>query len=122
MTDKFYADIITRTEVDHDASRLEISLCDTAGHSRTLSLSSEALVELVTILAQSSMAQDAAHKGLTRIPESYAVGHGRHEPLVMLRFEDEPAYGLSARQAMNLGVALVEQAEALADMKYLLRQ
>ena len=56
------------------------------------------------------------------MPKRYAVGHGRHEPLVMLRFEDEAAYGLSPSQATVMGEALLEEAEALSDIKYLMRQ
>lgn len=40
----------------------------------------------------------------------------------MLRFEDEPAYGLSVSQAEDLAEALLEEAEAVADTKYCMRQ
>ena len=59
---------------------------------------------------------------LTKIPKRYAVGHGCHEPVVMIRFEDEPAYGLSVTQAAALAEALLEEAEAVSDTMYCMRQ
>ena len=40
----------------------------------------------------------------------------------MLRFEDDPAYGLTADQALDLGEALIDEAEALAKVKFPARQ
>lgn len=41
----------------------------------------------------------------------------------MVRFEDDPAYGLTAEQAFGLGEALLEEAETVATkMKYAARQ
>jgi hypothetical protein len=40
----------------------------------------------------------------------------------MLRFEDEAAYGLSVTQAENLAEALLDEAEAVADATYCMRQ
>jgi hypothetical protein len=40
-----------------------------------------------------------------------------------LRFEDEPAYGLSAEQAIGLGEALIEEAETITTKaRYPVRQ
>jgi hypothetical protein len=73
------------------------------------------------VLADQSDVRNAA-KNLTKIPDRYAVGHGRHEPFVMLRFEDDPAYGLTAEQALNLGEALLDEVETIAKAKYPVRQ
>jgi hypothetical protein len=59
---------------------------------------------------------------LTKTPDRYAVGRGKYEPFVLLRFEDEPAYGLTAEQAANLGEALLEEAEAVRATRYPMRQ
>jgi hypothetical protein len=40
----------------------------------------------------------------------------------MIRFEDEPAYGLSVTQAAALAEALLEEAEAVSDTMYCMRQ
>ena len=50
------------------------------------------------------------------------MGSGRHEPVVLLRFEDEHAYGLSPDQAVQLGEALLEEAEAMSNVRYPVRQ
>jgi hypothetical protein len=40
----------------------------------------------------------------------------------LLRFEDEPAYGLSPDQAAQLGEALLEEIEAMSTKRYSMRQ
>jgi len=121
MGKTFFAEMITRSEFDRDDSRLEISVCDTQGQSQTLSLGPDALAALSAILAEVSTARPAGEH-LTKLPKRYAVGRGRHAPFVMLRFEDEPAYGLSPAQAADLGEALLEEAETLSDTGYVMRQ
>src|SRR5271168_976508 len=117
MPEKFCAEILTRSEFDRTNSRLEISLCDARGECRTISLSANAVSALVSVLGEHSHVGNAAND-LTKIPDRYAVGHGRHEPFVMLRFEDDPAYGLTAEQALNLGEALLDEVETIAKAKY----
>jgi hypothetical protein len=121
MPEKFCAEILTRSEFDRSNARLEISLCDARGECRTISLSANALSALVSVLGEHSHVGNAAND-LTKIPDRYAVGHGRHEPFVMLRFEDDPAYGLTAEQALNLGEALLDEVETIAKAKYPVRQ
>ncbi len=87
-----------------------------------LSFGADAIAALATILAELSTSDPAARQHLTKMPKRYAVGHGRNEPLVMLRFEDEAAYGLTSSQATEMAEALLEEAEALSDIKYLMRQ
>jgi hypothetical protein len=122
MADKFLAEMVTRTEFDRSRSRLEISFSDIKGSSQVLSFGADAIAALTAIFADVSAADPAARERLTKMPKRYAVGHGRHEPLVMLRFEDDAAYGLSPSQATAVGEALLEEAEALSDIKYLMRQ
>jgi hypothetical protein len=122
MADKFFAEMVTRAEYDHPRSRLEISFSDAKGSSQVLSFGADAIAALATILAEPSTSDPAARQNLTKMPKRYAVGHGRHEPLVMLRFEDEAAYGFTPSQATEMAEALLEEAEALSDIKYLMRQ
>ncbi len=121
MPEKFCAEILTRSEFDLTNSRLEISLCDARGECRTISLSANAVSALVSVLGENSH-ERTAENDLTNIPDHYAVGHGRHEPFVMLRCEDDPAYGLTAEQALNLGEALLDEVETIAKAKYPARQ
>ncbi|MFT3731063.1 MAG: hypothetical protein QM780_06500 [Hyphomicrobium sp.] len=120
MSEKFNAEILTRSERDRSNNRLEISLCDAAGECRTISLGRDAIAALALLLAE---ADNKRGTNLTKIPDSFAVGHGRHEPVVMLRFEDEPAYGLTREQALGLGEALIEEAETIeSKVRYPARQ
>ena len=122
MANTFFAELITRSEFDGSSERLEITVSNSAGGSQTLSLSPDALAALAEIVADLEKSDPSSRERLTKIPKRYAVGHGRHEPFVMLRFEDEPAYGLSATQAADLAEALLEEDEAVADTRYLMRQ
>ncbi|MET0640664.1 MAG: hypothetical protein ABWZ19_11670 [Hyphomicrobium sp.] len=120
MPEKFNAEILARSEVDRTNDRLEISLCDATGECRTVSLGANAVSALALLLADHTR-RETGH--LTKIPDNFAVGHGRHEPFVMLRFEDDPAYGLTAEQALGLGEALIDEAESMATtIKYPVRQ
>ncbi len=121
MTEKFCAEILTRSEFDRSNVRLEISLCDVRGECRTISLSASVVSALASVLEEHSQVRTATND-LTKIPDRYAVGHGRHEPFVMLRFEDDPAYGLTAEQALNLGEALLDEVETITKAKYPVRQ
>ncbi len=122
MPEKFYAELLLRSERDRANERLEITLCDASGTTRTISLSSDAVTALTSLLTDHAQKTGAAGN-VTKLPESFAVGHGRHEPVVMLRFEEDPAYGLTADQALGLGEALIEEAETIsAKMKYPARQ
>jgi len=122
MAETFFADMIAKSEIDRTTSRLEIALSDAAGRVQTVSLGPDAIAALVAITSQAGHADATSSGRLTKIPKRYAVGHGRHEPVVMLRFEDEPAYGLSVTQAEDLAEALLEEAEAVADTTYYMRQ
>lgn len=122
MADTFFAEMITNSELDRTGSRLEVSLSDKTGRTHRISLGADVIAALATILADTSASNARSSERLTKIPKRYAVGHGRHEPFVMLRFEDEPAYGLSATQAADLAEALLEEAETVADARYCMRQ
>jgi hypothetical protein len=119
MTKIFSAEVITRSNFNNETSRLEIALADSTGSARTLSLGPDAIAALAEIVAGLPV---LTGNHLTKIPKRYAVGHGRHEPVVMIRFEDEPAYGLSVTQAAALAEALLEEAEAVSDTMYCMRQ
>jgi hypothetical protein len=114
MAEKFFAEMLTRSELDRATQRLELSICDVAGHSLTLSVGPDALAALAAILSDLGTVA-ASRARITKMPRRYAVGRGRHEPYVMLRFEDDAAYGLSPAQAANLGEALLEEAEAITE-------
>jgi hypothetical protein len=114
MAEKFFAEMLARSEINPASQRLELSICDVAGQSMMLSVGPDVIAALAQIMLDLDPAAGSRAR-VTKMPRRYAVGHGRHEPYVMLRFEDDAAYGLSPAQAANLGEALLEEAEALAD-------
>ena len=114
--DKFFGELVVRSM--HSGSRLEIEFADKAGQRRTVSLSAEAVAALAEIVGRFSISNQRSCEHLTKIPRHYAVGSGKHEPVVLLRFEDEPAYGFSPDQAVQLGEALLEEAEAMSTVRY----
>jgi hypothetical protein len=85
-------------------------------------LSADALAALAEIVSQFSKSTSISGEHLTKIPKHFAVGHGRHERFVLLRFEDEPAYALTPDQAANLSEALLEEMEAISTVRYSMRQ
>ena len=119
--DKFCAELVVRSEVQR-GSRLEIEFSDGTGQHQTISISPDAVAALAEIISQFSTSNQRSSEHLTKIPRHYAVGSGRHEPVVLLRFEDEHAYGLSPDQAVQLGEALLEEAEAMSNVRYPVRQ
>jgi hypothetical protein len=119
MHEKFNAEILTRSERDRTNDRIEISLCNIAGECRTISLGRDVISALSALLTETP----AQSSDMTKIPDNFSVGHGRHEPIVMIRFEDEPAYGLTAEQAFGLGESLIEEAEMISTrVRYPARQ
>ena len=119
--DKFCGELVVRSDV-HSGSRLEIEFADQAGQHQTVSLSADAVNALAEIIGQFLISNQRSREHLTKLPRHYAVGHGRHEPVVLLRFEDETAYGLSPDQAAELGEALLEEVEAMSTKRYSVRQ
>lgn len=122
MGDTFFAEMITNSKLERSTSRLEITLADSAGRVRTISLGAEVIAALAELTPEIASSRSVSNACLTKLPQRYAVGHGRHEPVVMLRFEDEPAYGLSATLAADLAEALLDEVEMVADTKYCARQ
>jgi len=88
---------------------LEIVLTGTDGNDTKLRLSSDTAAGLAAILsefaAKSAVRSDAA---LTKRPKTFAVGTGRFERVVLLRFEDDAPYALGPELAMELCEALLE--------------
>jgi len=120
MAEKVVADHVTDARWDDAASRLEVAMTDRLGKPVTLSIGRGAISALAALTAR----YDAAAAGgeLTKIPQGFAIGHGRYEPLVLLRFENEAPYGLSSELALQLGEALVDEAAEIGERRYPARQ
>jgi hypothetical protein len=105
MAADFNAAFVARTELMADGESWAITLVTKAGAAHTITLTAVAAAALSSALADGTTG--AAH-GLTKRPHNFAVGTGKHQPVVMIRFEKDVPYGLSASQAQILGRELIE--------------
>lgn len=122
MTRKFVATVITHTKNTDDAKRLEVTFADPSGQLHTLSVPAAIASSLAAVLHDFSLASRTAGAIPTKLPKEFAVGAGRYEPMVLVRFEDDAPYGLEAEQAEALARALAEQATLVATVPMALRQ
>lgn len=101
--------IIAHKVSESGPSRLEITL-GSRGRECIVTLTPE------TAAAIARLAGEFAHQivpggpSLTKMPSEFAVGSGVHDPVVLVRFENETPYGLSAETAHELGRALIQEA------------
>ena len=56
------------------------------------------------------------------MPRQMVVGSAQHERLVLIRFDEEPPYGLDLDEAENLWRGLREETETVSRLKAPLRQ
>lgn len=122
MTHKFIATGVARTATQEGTQRLEISFTDVAGALQTVSIPAALAASLASVLEDFAVSSNAAGPIPTKMPRDFAVGTGRYEQVVLVRFEDDAPYGLEASQAEQLGRALVEQAALVSRAPAPLRQ
>jgi hypothetical protein len=67
------------------------------------------------VLGTLASSRDGA--GLTKLPKRCAVGTARHGPLVLIRFDDDPPYGLDPFEAETLWREVREGAEVVSRRK-----
>ena len=106
-----------------NAGHLEVVVVGADGKDTRLCLSADTAANLATILseyaAQSAIRSEAA---LTKRPKTFAVGAGRFERVVLLRFEDDAPYALRPELARELCEALLETSENVIDQPALILQ
>ncbi len=125
MTEPFAAQAIVTTRAESAADRLAVTLADTMGCERTLTLTAETAAALALVLgefARSARPASSSQALPTKMPSGFAIGAGRFEQVVLVRFEDDVPYGLAAEEALRLGHALIAEAEQLAGAPAPLRQ
>jgi hypothetical protein len=122
MQRKLNTDMIVRTHRSADARILEVTFARADGSEQTLRLTVESVASLAGALQDCKLAPQLGGPTPTKMPRHFAVGSGRYEQVVLVRFEDDTPYGLSASQASELGQALVEQAETVGASVVMLRQ
>lgn len=122
MATKFTSRVIVRTERSADGRTLDVTLGDGLGEHSTISLNAESAACLAKVLEGFDGRPPNAAMTQTKFPRNFAVGHGRHDRVVLVRFEDDTPYGLDADQAAELASALAEEAEDVSMLPMPMRQ
>jgi hypothetical protein len=96
------------------ADHLEVVVVGPDGRDSKLSLSADAAASLAAILGEfASKTKARSDAALTKRPKTFAVGTGRYERVVLLRFEDDAPYALHPELARELCEALLEASESI---------
>jgi hypothetical protein len=123
MSKTFRAQSLTETRIEQGERRLQMTFLDATGARQTISLPALVAGDLAQVLkALSAELGDAGSTHFTRMPRHLAVGTARHERLVLIRFDDEPPYGLDVDEAETLWRDLREQTEAVSRLAEPMRQ
>ena len=123
MDDIFCAQTLVETRVGDDKRRLEMTFVNAEGRRHTLSLPVGVAADLVDVLrALATPTNGFNQPQFTKLPKQLAVASAKHERLVLLRFDDEPPYGLGLDEAENLWRGLREEAATVSRLKAPLRQ
>ncbi len=118
MSGKFDAQSLVETRTDSDARRLEMTFMDADGRRQAISLPVEIAADLAPVLRSLASRLNGSNKAeFTRMARLTAVGSARHERLVLIRFDDDPPYGLDPDEAENLWREVREQTEQVSRMK-----
>lgn len=122
MQDVFRAEAIAADVVERGERRLSITLADAAGRETTVSLTPEVSAALARIASEFAHHAETGDPTPTKMPNGFAIGSGRFEPVVLIRFEDDVPYGLSVDHAMRLGRALIAEAKQMTSQPPGMRQ
>lgn len=113
MSAKFAARSLVQTKTSEDQRTFELTFVNAGGDRHTLSLPIDVAADLAPVL--DSLAHNASGTNgarFTRIPKQWAVGTARHERLVLIKFDDDPPYGLAPEAAESLWQEVREEIEA----------
>lgn len=110
MQDRFVAQALVETGIDKQGSRVELTFIGADGGRHKLSIPRRLASDLVSVLT--SLSPDSGtdtRTELTKLPQRWALGSAAHERLVLLRFDDDPPYGLDVEVARHLCNEFSEQ-------------
>ncbi len=100
-----------------------MTFVDADGLSQTITLPAAVAADLAPVLKSlSAELSDPGRTQFTRMPRQMVVGSAKHERLVLIRFDEEPPYGLDLDEAENLWRGLREETETVSRLKAPLRQ
>ncbi|MBX9589002.1 MAG: hypothetical protein K2X43_06845 [Hyphomonadaceae bacterium] len=123
MSGTFEAQALVQTRARRKQHRLEMTFVDADGRRQTISLPAAVAADLAQVLTSLSAGLSEPGKAqFTRMPRQMAVGSAKHERLVLIRFDDEPPYGLDPDEAETLWRGVREEAEQVARLKAPMRQ
>ena len=123
MSHTFMAQSLVETRAKDSERRFEMTFVDAGGRLQTISLPVAVAADLSAVLQSLSAGVDNGGKmQFTRMPKLLAVGSARHERLVLIRFDDEPPYGLNVEEAESLWREVREETEIVQRLKAPVRQ
>jgi hypothetical protein len=123
MSRTFHAQSLAQTKPAKDGRSFEMTFVDAKGAKRTISMPAQVAADLAPVLA--SLAESLARsKGpqFTKVPKEWAVGRAQHERLVLIKFDEDPPYGLAIDDAAHLWREVREEAEIVSLMGEPVRQ
>jgi hypothetical protein len=115
---KFVVQSLAETRTSEDRRRFELTFVDARGRKQTISVPVGIAADLVPVL--NSLAEGlGGAKGakFTKMPRQWAVGTAQHERLVLLKFDDDPPYGLDLKVAETLWREVREETESVSRLK-----
>ena len=123
MSRSFKAQSLVETRNKREERRVEMTFVDADGVRQTISLPAAVVADLAPVLKTlSTELSDPGRTQFTRMPRQLAVGSAKSERLVLIRFDEEPPYGLDLDEAETLWRGLREEAETVSRLKAPLRQ
>jgi hypothetical protein len=122
-TKTFRAQSLAQTRTSKDQRSFEMTFVDAAGAKRTISMPLQMAADLVPVL--SALADGVGRSSrpqFTKVPKEWAVGRAQHERLVLIKFDEDPPYGLAIDDAAHLWREVREEAEIVSLMGEPVRQ
>lgn len=123
MSRNFKAQSLVSTRTKREERRVEMTFVDADGLSQTITLPATVAADLAPVLTTlSADLSDPGRTQFTRMPKQMSVGNAQHERLVLIRFDEDPPYGLDLDEAESLWRGLREETETVSRLKAPLRQ
>ena len=115
---KFVAQSLAETRTSVDRRRFELTFVDARGQKQTISVPVGVAADLVPVLNSLTDGLGGARRAkFTKMPRQWAVGTAQHERLVLLKFDDDPPYGLDLKVAEDLWREVREETESVSRLK-----
>lgn len=109
----FYAQIIVGSSPILDGSQFSIEFSRTNGESLLVIVPTVIMRDYLPILQKvvPPRSPESASTSFMRLPETWVTGTAASNPLVCVKFNDEPPWALHPEQARQLAAELIERAE-----------